>query len=60
MNEDVQTARDIYYTIMGRHCEFKCSACGGELAELWFADGWDDFSFCPFCGRKLVDVEDGE
>ena len=53
MNEGILTARDICDTVKGRHCEFKCSACGGELTEIRLAAGWKDFSFCPFCGRKL-------
>ena len=54
MNKDAPTARDICDTVKGRHCEFKCSACGGEIIEIRLSD--KDFVFCPFCGRKLEEV----
>lgn len=53
----VVRGRDIYNTVNG-HCEFKCSVCGVELAEVY--GGYNDFgldggyfNFCPNCGAQM-------
>jgi len=40
---------------IGTEGYFKCSECGTSCSVDWECSGWDVPSFCPNCGRKVVD-----
>lgn len=33
---------------------FECSKCGKSWEQVWS----DDFTFCPYCGRRIVNADE--
>ena len=39
--------------------EHTCSQCYGVVIEELVDGEWSDYDYCPFCGAKMDEVEDG-